>query len=54
VDEFPVADLSRLLLDNPANMMNELASQQKDAWIEQNLGWKTTVIRMNQACPAGC
>jgi hypothetical protein len=27
VDEFPVADLSRLLLDNPANMMNELASR---------------------------
>ena len=28
--------------------------QQKDAWISQNLGWDTTVIRMSQSCPLGC
>ena len=25
--------------------------QQKDAWIEQEFGWPTTVVRLNEACP---
>ncbi|MFJ1754566.1 polymorphic toxin-type HINT domain-containing protein [Kitasatospora sp. NPDC088134] len=28
--------------------------RKKDAWIAQNLGWQTTVIRMSQPCPSGC
>jgi hypothetical protein len=28
--------------------------RKKDTWIENNLGWKTTVVRMSQPCPVGC
>ncbi|MCX4911992.1 RHS repeat-associated core domain-containing protein [Streptomyces sp. NBC_00687] len=28
--------------------------RKKDAWISQNLGWQTTVVRFSQPCPVGC